>query len=84
MFKLPLFYSFIGPVNCPFPFVWKQAANLCYHANENNLDWQTAKTNCEALGYGARLAILDTNEKLNSILDGKYSSSNGKLFSFYL
>jgi hypothetical protein len=53
--------------------VWKQTANICYYANENNFDWQTAKTNCEALGYGARLAVLDTVVKLNSILDGKFS-----------
>ncbi|XP_062612647.1 mucin-5AC-like [Saccostrea cucullata] len=61
--------STTGSWSCPPPFIWKPAENLCYYNNENSLSWIQAKNTCQGMGSGARLAILDTHDKINSVLN---------------
>ncbi|XP_078331871.1 uncharacterized protein LOC111103772 [Crassostrea virginica] len=54
----------LSPV-CPDSFVYNPSLNFCYRVDETAFVWQDAKTHCES--FGARLAILDTPDKLNAI-----------------
>lgn len=66
-----LFCVFEAPA-CPSNFRWDASTNLCYFVEENPMTWQNANTHCQSLG--ARLAILDTQAKLNLILNGLYTN----------
>eukprot|EP00105_Crassostrea_gigas_P003546 XP_011416434.1 PREDICTED: C-type mannose receptor 2 isoform X2 [Crassostrea gigas] len=66
---------------CPSNFRWDASTNLCYFVEENPMTWQNANTHCQSLG--ARLAILDTQAKLNLILND-YMSAQIMYFEYFI
>ena len=65
-----LFFLFIAPFSCPSTYIWKPAVSLCYKNIEETYKFSEGDVNCTMAG--GRLAILNTQEKLMSVKDGKY------------
>ena len=64
------FFVFIAPFSCPSTYIWKPAVSLCYKNIEETYKFSEGDVNCTMAG--GRLAILNTQEKLLSVMDGKY------------